>query len=405
MEISSWLAVSGLSILVIIVLRLSFRWIAAEAKCSPGFCRKIDNLKGVNYDWFSKKPSGWTICDGIIAVRLRKGNYPDRKSIYAAACVYPSSSNPTTLTEPSQTSQPASATLPGALVSQGCKKIAFVLSSGSDLNIYTVCPDGSSLKQLKTGPLSSPGTDSSPAWSPDGSKIAFASSRSGSSQIYIMGADGGDPKKITSDYSNDFPIWLPNGQQIAFRTTDSKGLWWWRIVNIESDEMKQLTKPSYDFFFQTPAWSPDGKSVAFMSLVEQKLRNDGSSQIHVKNVDGSNDHALTSDIWANMSPVWSHDGTKIAFISERDGAYNQFALYVMAKDGTDLQKLTEPIFSENAKLSWSPDGRQIAIADEGTNRNIEIIDTTTEGFARTLAFDRHGKRLRTLLAAVMANQS
>ena len=114
-----------------------------------------------------------------------------------------------------------------------------------------------------------------------------------------------------------------------------------------------------------------------MSLVEQKQRNDGSSQIHVKNVDGSNDTGLTSDIWANMNPVWSPDGIKIAFISERDGTYISFALYVMAKDGAKLQKLTDPIFSENVTLTWSPDGQQIAIGSDVTIGKIYVIDIKT----------------------------
>jgi TolB protein len=88
-----------------------------------------------------------------------------------------------------------------------------------------------------------------------------------------------------------------------------------------------------------------------MSLVEQQSRNDGASQIHIKSIDGSHDIALTHDTWANISPIWSHDGTKIAFLSERDGIYNVFALYVMAKDGSNLKRLTDPIFSERTTLS------------------------------------------------------
>ena len=78
------------------------------------------------------------------------------------------------------------------------------------------------------------------------------------------------------------------------------------------NEVTQYSEPLYDFFFQTPAWSPDGQEIAYMSLIEQEQRNEGSSQIHVKNVDGSNDIALTNNIWANINPLWSPDGQKIA---------------------------------------------------------------------------------------------
>lgn len=114
-----------------------------------------------------------------------------------------------------------------------------------------------------------------------------------------------------------------------------------------------------------------------MSLVEQEQRNDGSSQIHIKNTDGSNDIALTNDVWANVNPVWSPDGTQIAFLSERDGTYNSFALSTIKKDGSSLKRLTSPIFTEKARPSWSPDSQAIAIGEALNARNIFIVNTDT----------------------------
>lgn len=275
--------------------------------------------------------------------------------------------------EPSQITSSSTATASTDSVSSGCKKIAFSMTKDSISDIYTICPDGSALTNITNDAF----LDFHPSWSPDGKNIAFASSRDGSSQIYITNENGNNPSKLTSDYENDFPIWLPDGKHIAFRTTDGNGLWWWRISNIENNESSQFSEPSYDFFFQTPAWSPDGKFIAYMSLVEQQQRNDGSSQIHIKSVDGLSDIALTNDVWANINPVWSPDGTRIAFLSERDGKYNMFALYVMNKDGTNIQKLTEPIYPENITFSWSPDGQQIVISSDVSLGNVYIIDITT----------------------------
>ena len=259
-------------------------------------------------------------------------------------------------------------------VSSECKKIAFAMSdfgAGVNPDIYSVCPDGSHLTQLTRDPA----YDASPAWSPDGAKIAFASSRAGESHVFVMNADGSDPSQLTFDFVNDLPVWLPNGSQIAFRTLDPNGLWWWRIINIENNEISQFTEPSYDFFSQTPAWSPDGQEIAYMSMVEQQQRNDGSSQIHVKKVDGSKDVALTSDIWANINPVYSPDGSKIAFLSEREGTYNKFALFVMDKDGKNVRKLTESIYFFTARFTWSPDNMQIAISDAPEiGNNIYILN-------------------------------
>jgi Tol biopolymer transport system component len=258
-----------------------------------------------------------------------------------------------------------------------CKLIVFVLSdyqAGIQPDIYSVCPDGSNLTRLTDDPAA----DYAPAWSPDGARLAFASSRSGNSQIYVMSANGSGVSQLTSDDQNDLPIWLPDGMHIAFRTTDGKGFWWWRIIDLGSHEIHQLSEPSYDFFYQTPAWSPDGLYLAYMSLEEQKERNDGSSQIHVRSVDGSGDIALTHDIWANISPTWSPDSSQIAFLSERDGTYNSFALYVMNSDGSSVRRLTEPLYSEDVSLAWSPDGKTIALDSSGlAMRNIYLVDVNT----------------------------
>jgi len=250
-----------------------------------------------------------------------------------------------------------------------CKKIALVISTAEASSIYTVCPDGSGLARL-TGYSA----DLFPAWSPDGGWLAFSSTRAGGSQIFVMKADGSNLVQLTSEGQNDFPIWLPDGRQIAFRASDGKGLWWWRVVDLESRQISQLTEPSFDFFYQTPAWSPDGRRIAYMSLEEQKARNDGSSQIHVKNLDGSGDVALTHDTWANIRPLWSPDGKSIAFLSERDGVYNSYALYVMAHNGQDAKKLSDPVFSETSAFAWSPDGTQIAIDNERSSGKIFLID-------------------------------
>jgi Tol biopolymer transport system component len=252
-----------------------------------------------------------------------------------------------------------------------CKKIVFVHERGEISDIFSVCPDGSHLTKL----TDSTSLNTAPAWSPDGKRIAFSSTRNGNNQIFVMNADGSNAMQLTSDYENDYPVWLPDGEQIAFRTSDTRGLWWWRINNIKTREVTVFSEPTYDFFFQTPAWSPDGQRIAYMSLVEQKQRNDGSSQIHVKSIDGSNDIALTNDIWANINPIWSPDGKKIAFLSERDGTYNRLALYVISADGQDIRKLTEPNYFYRNKYTWSPDGTQIAI-DSGdvSIGKIYIID-------------------------------
>ncbi len=265
---------------------------------------------------------------------------------------------------------------------QSCSRIAYVrYDSKHNIlpDIYTVCPDGSQPVQLTDDPAD----DVMPSWSPDGQKIAFASDRIGQYQIFVMDANGSHVEQLTDDQQNDLPMWLPDGKSIAFRTTDGQGLWWWRAIDLKSRKLTALSDPSYDFFFQKQAWSPDGKKIAYMSMQEQADRNDGSSQIHVRNADGSGDMALTDNIWENANPVWSPDGKQIAFLSEMHGEYNIFALYVMQADGSHVRQLSQPIYGDvYTSYSWSPDGKYIIISDINTSR-LKII-AVADGSVRDL---------------------
>jgi Tol biopolymer transport system component len=246
--------------------------------------------------------------------------------------------------------------------SEPCSRIAYTYYSypkEQNGDVYSVCADGSDAVRLTEDPA----YDGAPAWSLDGTQIAFVSDRSGEAQVFLMDADGGNVRQLTTDLQNDAPIWLPDGEQIAIRTTDGQGLYWWRVLNLNTHQIVDLTEPSYDFYFQKQAWSPTDPVIAYMSLTEQAGRNDGSSQIHVKAIDGSYDQALTDNIWANVNPVWSPDGQRLAFLSEMHGEYNVFALYVMDADGGKVRQISEPTFTESAVYSWSPDGKQIAIGD------------------------------------------
>lgn len=121
------------------------------------------------------------------------------------------------------------------------------------------------------------------------------------------------------------------------------------VMNADGTERVQLTTdPAADF---DPVWSPDGTKIAFRSH-----RDDGNEEIYVMDVDGSNQINLTNDPEGDWSPAWSPDGTKIAFASARDGSAND--LYIMNPDGTDVEQITD-IPGINEYPSWSPDSNQI----------------------------------------------
>src|SRR6266516_2940592 len=121
------------------------------------------------------------------------------------------------------------------------------------------------------------------------------------------------------------------------------------VIKSNGTGLTQLTTdPAYD---ASPTWSPDGSKIAFMSL------RDGNGEIYVMNADGSSQERLTSDTAWDQSPAWSPDGSKIAFVSNRDGIT---AIYVMNPDGTGPVRLTDP--GDGVTPDWSPDGRRIAFS-------------------------------------------
>ena len=143
-----------------------------------------------------------------------------------------------------------------------------------------------------------------PAWSPDGRKIAFVSRRDGNSEIYVINADGSGQENLTQHPARD----------------------------------------------SHPSWSRDGRKLAFVS------RRDGNSEIYVMNADGSAQENLTRQPANDSHPSWSPDGRKLAFVSRRDGNSD---IYVMNADGSGLRNVTRAP-SNDLDPAWSPDGRAIA---------------------------------------------
>jgi len=263
---------------------------------------------------------------------------------------------------------------------EGCKKIAFAMLDDDNYDIYTACPDGTLLNNLTTNP----GKDFDPAWCPNGAQLAFSSDRTGVNQIYLMSADGSNPVPLTFDFENELPLWLPDGKHIAFRTFDQQeAVYWWRVLNLENSKIVQFTEPSSSLTLHTPAWSPDGQYLAYLTLQNLPNSDLGISQIHVKNSDGTSDTALTDGVWTSINPIWSPDSSKIAYLSEQDGVYDTYALFVMSKNGNDIQRLTEAVYNEYADFTWSPDGKQIAVSTLYETKGITIINIET-GASREL---------------------
>jgi len=240
-----------------------------------------------------------------------------------------------------QAAAPASAMTPG--LNGRLVYAASTAGQNPKGEIFTVNPDGSGPVNLTNGA----GSDSTPAWSPDGSKIAFLSDRSGSG-LYVMNTDGSGAHKVASPpgLSGFGLAWSPDGAKLLFAASPGQGDLDLFTVNIDGTALTDIVSgPTLDFFAQ---WSPDGTKIAFMR------RGTGVSGMYIAGADGTNATALSMG-QPDEYPSFSPDGTTIVF--DR-GVPNANEIFTMKPDGTNLTQLTTA-GGTNQLPRFSPDGGQI----------------------------------------------
>lgn len=229
------------------------------------------------------------------------------------------------------------------------KRIAFASNREGNLEIYEMDADGSNVQRR----THTAGRESeNPAWSPDGRRIAFASNRDGNMEIYVMDTDGSNVHRLTHTNgrgkSNENPDWSPDGKRIVFdsRRDGKREIY---VMDGDGSNVKRLTHtPGKSLGSEHPAWSPDGKRIAFDSSRDRTSKNWlRAAEIYVMNADGSNVDRLSYAAAmgrSSLTPVWSPDGKKIAFGSNRDGKAKKrrdnFEMYVMDADGSNVRRLT-----------------------------------------------------------------
>ncbi len=257
-------------------------------------------------------------------------------------------------------------------------RLAFESDRTGSTQIWRMSADGSSLLQLTR----SEGANQTPVWSPDGSRIAFTSTRDGDEEIYVMKADGSEQRRLTHHVGIDMhPFWSPDGARIMFNRAwcatpfdydacvDAGALPGSDIHDMRSDgtDVRRLTRDSLVNSFAS--LSPDGRRILFRRLLRDSSGR-VDSEIYTMGVDDGAMTNLSNNLSFEAYPTWSPDGTQILFASNRAGSFD---LYVMDADGTNVARLTADPLHNELRPSWSPDRSIIAYNRAYENRTEILI--------------------------------
>jgi Tol biopolymer transport system component len=240
--------------------------------------------------------------------------------------------------------------------------VAFISDESGGPEVWSMNPDGSDSTQLTVG------FDEvrRPDWSPDGTKVAFASDRgndAGDFDLWVLDTEDRIETRLTSGPTNDgAPDWSPNGREIAFGRAEpgeeDKDIW---IVNAETEELRQVTdSPSDD---DAPDWSRrnriafetnrDGPDYDIYTLDPAELESDV--------------HQVTANTWDDFFPDWSPDGLQIAYRSNPGGQSSDSDIFTIVVAVGQPQRLTNNSAIDH-RPSWSPDGTLIAFDSERGGR-------------------------------------
>ena len=256
--------------------------------------------------------------------------------------------------------------------------------TGGQRDLWTVPADGSEAAPVAV--TDDAAFDWSPAWSPDGAHLYFASERGGTMNLWRVAIDEvtgrllGEPQPVTTPSQTSGEISLSaDGTLMAFVSWDRRS----SLQRVGFDPVSGSVSAPPDTVFQGArviahqALSPDGEWIAFTTRGVQE-------DLFLVRADGSQLRQLTDDEFRDRGPDWSPDGERIAFYSDRSGNYEAWAI---RSDGRDLEQLATTDRRTQWYPHWSPDGTRLATADaEGTyitDLTVPLVERSTVALPKT----------------------
>ena len=262
-------------------------------------------------------------------------------------------------------------------------RIAFVGQGAGNEDIFVMHANGSHRRRLTTGSV-----NEDPSWSPDGAKIVYV--RRGFSdsfpnpgsdrEIVTMNADGSDMERLTDNtWTDDEPAWSPDGTQIVFigrGIPDSPPNTGSDAVQVMDDDGDNVTIFQYHGGpDEYPAWSPDGEAIAWEFSSNIAVKDAGTGDVDpdtIESLTGTHDDAIDG-----FQPAWSPDGSKIAFVGRRPDQQADYEMYLIdSDDGGNQTQVTEEM--DLPVASGAPDWQPIPICTQTGGPGGQVLVGTSD---------------------------
>lgn len=241
-------------------------------------------------------------------------------------------------------------------------KIVFISNRDGNDELYMMDYDGYNQTRLTFNHI----TDYMPAWSADGTKIAYTSYREETAGLYILDISAGERTVVQLEGTNFGAAFSPDGKKLSFCSAIEKGN---SEIYVSDSSGKNIKKVTFNKAADTaPTWSPNSREIAFTS---DRL---GSPQIFIMDAEGSNVRRVSFGGNYFDGPDWAPTGDRIVYVSR---VALVFDLYVLNLRTNQAIKLTEG-YARNESPTWSPDGRHIIFSSNRTG-TIQLYSVDYDG--------------------------